>query len=241
MPHDPSPRDAGPTWTGLIQRWRSAGLDVAQIVALLQASGFEHAAEADCASQLAACLAEPVNDYDGEKWRVLGALFSGERLHVPHVRSDDFSPRHDVLFQELCALVKPAVLVDAVAQVGVDEGDWEDVAGPHALTMQLGAGRTTRVQRQGTIRRQRNPRGRVSYVRDGNPEQFEFDALGTWMDLDAVLGNTNALLQRLDHPQRIFQFSLDDTDNPEFPVLIAGDALGFPTLCARLGLPLAAH
>ncbi|MCU0753528.1 MAG: hypothetical protein MUE46_00180 [Xanthomonadales bacterium] len=198
--------------------------------------------DAGVIERLAACFDDPFREQGSEKWTVLLALFGVEAFHAPSLRSDDFCPRHDLEFRSLCARVAPPVEVAAVTQPGLDDDDWVWVPGPHELQMSLGHGRTTTVRFDGPIRqRRRPPRGQVRYLRDGLPQAFEFNVCGSWMDFDAVLFHANALLGRIGHAQRLFEFAPDADDHPAFPVLIAGDAARFPGLCAQLGLPLRAR
>lgn len=79
---------------------------------------------------------------------------------------------------------------------------------------------------------------RVEYTYENTEHRFDAPAVGSSMDVDAVMAGVDDLLERSGRPERVYRLAPGRYNNGEMGMFIAVDAARFPEVAWRLRLPL---
>lgn len=223
-------------WNRVVFCWREQALTALKIGELLRSAGFEQACEAESGLALDKLLNHPIpSRYT--KWEILPALF-GEHCLDFSVRDDTFCPEHDGLFRELSEKAVPPITLGIISQV-LDEGEgMVEMQGPFDVAVQLGDGKTADMVLNSGIYEQLSSFWIVRYTFDGREYKFAAEALGTCLDIKAVITNFNKFMQMINHPQRAFQFIADSGGDGGYSNFILANSSTFPEVARELSIPL---
>ena len=92
--------------------------------------------------------------------------------------------------------------------------------------------------RQSLVRTEEAAVWRVEYVYEDQPGVFQARAAGSTLDVDAVMGAVDALLERIGRTERVYRLAPGRYNNGEIGVFVLVDANRFPEVAWRLRLPL---
>ena len=92
--------------------------------------------------------------------------------------------------------------------------------------------------RQSLVRNDDGAVWRVEYTYEDVERRFDARADGSTLDVDAVLGGVDALLESLDRPERVYRLAPGRYNNGETGTFVVVDSGKFPDVAWRLRLPL---
>ena len=92
--------------------------------------------------------------------------------------------------------------------------------------------------RQSLVRTDEVAVWRVEYTYEDQPGVFEARAAGSALDVDAVMGAVDALLERIGRTERTYRLAPGRYNNGEIGVFVVVDSSKFPEVAWRLRLPL---
>ncbi len=92
--------------------------------------------------------------------------------------------------------------------------------------------------RQALVRGEDGAVWRVEYTYEGVESGFDAQANGSVLDVDAVMGGVDALLERIGRPERVYRLAPGRYNNGETGTFVVADGVKFPEVAWRLRLPL---
>jgi hypothetical protein len=92
--------------------------------------------------------------------------------------------------------------------------------------------------RQSLVRTNDGAVWRVEYTFENEPGLFEARAAGSTLDVDAVMGGVDDLMERIGRSERVYRLAPGRYNNGETGVFVIADSNRFPEIAWRLRLPL---
>jgi hypothetical protein len=92
--------------------------------------------------------------------------------------------------------------------------------------------------RQSLVRTEEGAVWRVEYTFEDEPGRFEGRANGSTMDVDAVMGGVDDLMERIGRSERVYRLAPGRYNDGETGVFVIADSNKFPEIAWRLRLPL---
>lgn len=225
--------DALPPWEAMAAHWTRAGMDITRAAAVLHAEGLIGSVSAD---KLAA-----LDGLDSEYEHPLIELctLGGRPWHQQTLVDSGYEHGHDRLFADLARLVHPPLPVADIRQSG--RMSFTEIT-PNAaeLARQPGSGysESFALLEGVPLMSTEGSRQQVHFRCGEQHLRFVVYPKSTWMDADSVLTAINALLARLDRPERVYRSPHFAGWGYEVALYWAGDAAAFERARAQLRLPV---